>query len=345
LKKLLTIFLLVNVLSAKAQFPVAAFSVDDTTICGSCINFTNLSLNATSYHWSFPGASPNSSTAFSPSSICYFNPGTYNVTLIATNSNGSDTLTMSNYITVYPYPPLSLYTHGDTIFANQGLFHYQWYLNSDSIPNDTNYYCVALHDGTHFVVVTDTNGCQNSPATFGPIFLPDFTPSDTDFCSGTCIDFTNTSQFSSGDSAFITLQWYFDGGSPSTSQDFSPQNICYSNAGNYLVKFIMLEGIDSRSDSFTVNVLNCTGVLENSFSPQQLFLSPTPFSTNITLHFTEAQKESAELSVFNSIGELVFEKEILTEDQILCLVALPRGIYLVRVRSVKGVFTEKVTKE
>jgi gliding motility-associated-like protein len=82
--------------------PDANFSGTPTVMCqAGCANFTDLSTNTpTSWSWSFPGASPSSSTAQNPTNICYSANGSYDVTLIATNSSGSDTLTISGYITV-----------------------------------------------------------------------------------------------------------------------------------------------------------------------------------------------------------------------------------------------------
>lgn len=341
---LLTAFVFLAIVS-NAQYPIASFSVDDTTICpGTCTNFINQSLNGTSYVWLFTGGSPSSSTIANPQNICYNVPGNYSVTLIASNSFGSDTLTYLNCVHVYPYPPpLGIMTHGDTIFVPQGLFvHCQWYFNFVLIPGDTLYWHVAIPDGTHSPLCTDSNGCEVELATFGPIFYPDFIPSDTEFCAGTCIDFTNITQWLSGDSAYATHQWYFNGATPSLSQDYSPQNICYNNAGSYMVKYVALAGIDSRSDSFMVNVLNCTGVSENSFL--QFSLSPNPFSSELNIHFQTPGNHTGLLKIFNSIGETVLEKEIKLEDQTINLTSLPQGIYLLTVRNEKGVWKSKVIK-
>ena len=65
------------------------------------INFSDLSTNTpTSWTWSFPGGSPSTSTAQNPAGIVYGTPGTYSVTLIASNAFGSDTMVRTNYITV-----------------------------------------------------------------------------------------------------------------------------------------------------------------------------------------------------------------------------------------------------
>ncbi|MCD6365951.1 MAG: PKD domain-containing protein [Bacteroidales bacterium] len=83
--------------------PVADFVADNTTIVtGQTVNFTDLSTNMpTSWSWSFNGGTPTSSTQQNPS-IVYNTPGTYDVSLTATNSIGSGTETKTTYITVTP---------------------------------------------------------------------------------------------------------------------------------------------------------------------------------------------------------------------------------------------------
>jgi PKD repeat protein len=151
--------------------PTAAFTAVSNTICpGTCTDFTNLSANATSYQWNFPGANPSSSTDLAPQNICYPSPGSFNVELIASNANGSDTLLLSNYITVYPTPPpQSILQSGDTLFANTGAASYQWYFNTSIIPGATEYFYVAQSSGDYNVVATDANGCEVEAVIFNVI--------------------------------------------------------------------------------------------------------------------------------------------------------------------------------
>lgn len=81
--------------------PVANFSASPTTICaGGTVNFTDLSTNTpTDWAWTFPGGTPISSISQNPS-VVYNTPGTYLVTLTATNSGGSNTKSVGSYITV-----------------------------------------------------------------------------------------------------------------------------------------------------------------------------------------------------------------------------------------------------
>ncbi len=137
-------------------------------ICpGTCTNFTNLSVNATSYQWTFAGATPSVSTDANPTNVCYNTPGNYAVTLIASNATASDTLTLNNYITVYPYPaPQGIAQSGDTLIANQGAVSYQWYHGGNLIPGATDYFYVATESGDYNVVATDANNCEVEAAIF-----------------------------------------------------------------------------------------------------------------------------------------------------------------------------------
>lgn len=82
--------------------PSTDFEADKTLIPIGCgINFTDLSTGVpTSWNWTFEGGTPSSSTTKNPTDIIYNTPGTYLVKLVATNDEGTDSLTKTNYITV-----------------------------------------------------------------------------------------------------------------------------------------------------------------------------------------------------------------------------------------------------
>lgn len=148
--------------------PLPNFTTANASICpGTCTSFINNSVNATSYLWNFPGATPDTSSAVNPSNICYNTPGNYDVQLIVTNSNGSTTLLLSNYITIYPAPPPQAISQGgDSLFANAGTGTYQWYFNSTLINGATDYFYLAQSSGDYNVICTDGNGCEVEAAIF-----------------------------------------------------------------------------------------------------------------------------------------------------------------------------------
>jgi len=82
--------------------PVVDFKADSTHIfTGADVSFSDQSsFQPTAWQWSFPGGIPTSSTDQNPENIVYNSPGTYEVSLIATNALGSDSLIKSCYIEV-----------------------------------------------------------------------------------------------------------------------------------------------------------------------------------------------------------------------------------------------------
>lgn len=150
-----------------SSVPQAIFTAPNHICPGTCTDFTNLSVNATSYQWNFQGANPSVSTDVNPVNICYNTPGSFDVTLIASNAVTSDTITLSNYITVYPYPPPQGITQaGDTLYANAGAVSYQWYHDGNPIAGATDYFYVASESGNYNIVATDANGCEVEAAIF-----------------------------------------------------------------------------------------------------------------------------------------------------------------------------------
>lgn len=95
-----------------AQVPLANFTASTTAGCSPIVvNFTDLSTNnPTSWSWNFGNGS--TSTLQNPTAT-YFTPGSYTVTLTATNATGSNTLTRTAYITVYSQPTVD-FTANDT---------------------------------------------------------------------------------------------------------------------------------------------------------------------------------------------------------------------------------------
>ncbi len=81
--------------------PVTNFSADIADICvGESIQFTDESdLLPSAWSWTFSGGLPAASTAQNPS-VTYNAPGTYDVSLIATNADGSTAYSQTGFITV-----------------------------------------------------------------------------------------------------------------------------------------------------------------------------------------------------------------------------------------------------
>jgi hypothetical protein len=87
-----------------------------------------------------------------------------------------------------------------------------------------------------------------------------FNSSDTSFCAGQCLQFTNMSDSST------SWQWYFPGSSVPSTTVQSPQDICYSNPGMYNVTLI-------ATNAYTSDTL---------FLPNFIVVNPNPVVPTIT---------------------------------------------------------------
>ncbi len=106
--------------------PIAGFTYTPSGLCqGNSVQFTDVSTNnPSSWLWTFPGGTPATSTAQNPS-VTYNTAGQYDVTLVVSNANGTDSLTITNAINVIAAPvvstqPFSNVCANDPAFALTG---------------------------------------------------------------------------------------------------------------------------------------------------------------------------------------------------------------------------------
>ncbi len=233
------------------QLPVPGLAVSDTSFCANnCVDFTDQSSgNPTSWQWNFPGGNPSSSTLQNPNNICYNTSGTYDVTLIVTNSAGSDTIVMSNFITVNTAPTANISQSSDTLYSSAGN-SYQWYTGGNPINGATDDFYVPSTEDFYSVVITDANGCTAADTIFFSLSpQTSFAASDTTICQKFCMDF-----FDQSGNNPTTWQWSFPGGVPSSSNQQNPTQICYNNPGVYDVTLI-------TTNSFGSDTLVLTGYI------------------------------------------------------------------------------------
>jgi PKD repeat protein len=127
--------------------PRSEFVGSTQLLCsGSQVSFTDQSLlSPTSWSWSFPGGTPSTSTAQNPT-VTYSTPGTYSVTLTASNGLGTGTTrTRTAYITVLSTAPSTCTVTRST--APAGLIGIT-YVGVGSIMNTTVYDDAVMQDFT-----------------------------------------------------------------------------------------------------------------------------------------------------------------------------------------------------
>jgi uncharacterized repeat protein (TIGR01451 family) len=72
-----------------------------------------------------------------------------------------------------------------------------------------------------------------------------FITGDISFCPGSCINYSNLS------TTGASYQWSFPGGTPSSSSDPDPSNICYTMSGSYDVQLIATNALGSDTALYT----------------------------------------------------------------------------------------------
>ncbi|MEX0811999.1 MAG: hypothetical protein WD048_07260, partial [Chitinophagales bacterium] len=152
-----------------AVIPEVDFSGPDLVCLNDCVDFADSTspTGVDSWLWSFPGATPSSSTDQNPTGICYNSTGDYDVSLTVTYPSGataSDTKT--DFITVNPLPtttagPDTTLCEGAAaeLFATGGV-EYAWSpninINDTTLANPTIF---PTADREYVVQVTDANAC------------------------------------------------------------------------------------------------------------------------------------------------------------------------------------------
>ena len=252
---------------AFAQAPTANFKSDITGGCSPIVvNFQDISTgNPTSWYWDFGNG--GTSTLKNPSTT-YLSPGTYTVTLTATNSAGSNTITQQAYIQVFDPPTVDF-----TYDKNSGCTPYKIQFTdlSTAAPNTSNTaWFWDFGDGQtsdqknplhiyrtsdNFTVslrVTSDKGCAKTITKANIInIIPGVVLAFDNSLPATCsapalINFTNNST----GPGTVNYQWRFgDGG---TSTITSPSHT-YNNVGTYSVSLIGSSSLGC-SDTLTKSV-------------------------------------------------------------------------------------------
>lgn len=152
--------------------PLANFSQNNTSICeGESVTFTDNSSNSpTSWDWDFGDG--GTSTTQNPSHT-FTTPGTYTVSLTASNAQGSNTSTQNNLITVNANPTVTLDAFSeDSVCVNLTAVTMPTHSPTGGTFSGTgvsgsNFDPSVAGSGNHTITYTyaDVNGCENSAQT------------------------------------------------------------------------------------------------------------------------------------------------------------------------------------
>jgi len=243
--------------------PTAIINSSASAVCtGSCVVFSDNSANSpTSWTWSFPGATPASSSSQSPGSVCFSGSGTYTVTLTACNSNGCNTTTQN--ITVMNNPVVTVnnlaFCEGQSGILNaSGASTYLWSPATGlSSTNGASVSANPLSSTSYIVTGTNAAGCSSSAtATVTVNQNPEPVA-------------TNSGPYCEGD----TIQLFSPAGS--SSDDWTgPGGYNEINIQNPFI----LNATTAMNGVYTVTVTNGSGCSADTSTT--VFIAPAPVSSS-----------------------------------------------------------------
>ncbi|MBL7744468.1 MAG: PKD domain-containing protein, partial [Chitinophagaceae bacterium] len=296
--------------SASGQSPVANFSGSPLAGCSPLVvNFQDLSTgNPTSWNWDFGNG--NTSALQNPTAT-YFVPGTYTISLTATNANGNNTLTRTQYITVYDIPTVNFmadnqsgcfpfrvnFTDLSTAGAGNTNVSWQWDFGDGgtSVLQNPSYTYTATGNYIVTLRVTNDKGCVKTISrpnyiTVTPGVTAAFSHTQPIVCSAPAdISFTNNSTGPGG----LSWQWFFGDGSPVSALQ-NPVHT-YTAPGNYNVTLVATSSAGCE-DTVRTSVPITIGGITTSFT------GPGSVCTNATAAFTNTSSP-APVSSFWTFGD------------------------------------------
>ena len=292
----LTFFLVAIAFWLKGQ-PVANFSANKLSGCSPLtVQFSDLSTgNPNTFYWRFGNG--NTSILQNPFAT-YVNPGTYTVTLIATSSSGTDSITRLAYIKVFANPtanftqnvtsgcaPLPVQFTNTSTVGSAPINSYIWDFGDGNLSTQQSPAHTYGTSGTRTVTlaVTDTNGCQHAVTkpniiTVNQTQTINFSANNTGSCSAPL-----TSNFTSTvtPAGAYTYLWTTSNGLTSTQQH--PQFI-FNTSGKFSVTLKVTNGTGCAEQITKLNYINITGVSANFIAnPINSCVGDSTYFTNTSL--------------------------------------------------------------
>ncbi|MFK7933991.1 MAG: PKD domain-containing protein [Saprospiraceae bacterium] len=232
--------------------PSASFTANTTEGCqGLSIEYANeSSSNANSLLWLFEGGTPGTSVENNPV-VTYNAGGSYNVTLIVSNPQGTDTLELIDFIYIDAGPGTSFFTSVndlDVDFNNTSVNAetYLWDFGNGSTSSEASPLYTYDEEGEYMVTLTATNDCGTNTfsqnITTGLLPNADFTIENGAGCSPVEVSFLDRSSGTGLD----MYEWEFEGGNPATSNEPNP-TVLYENAGEFTVNLTVRNNLGSST--------------------------------------------------------------------------------------------------
>lgn len=160
---------------------------------------------------------------------------------------------------------------------------------------------------------------------------------DQDTSKPLCFEFTDLS-------AYEVAEWYWDFGDGTQNRDTSPFH-CFPKNGVYKVCLIVKNQNGADTLCRTLNI-GITGTHNNEYKDIQTELFPNPASDYFVLNIPDYIPEHMMLNLINAQGELVLSQRVFQGSNVIELLEIPSGLYLLQLKDQNGLMkTEKLVIE
>lgn len=284
-----------------------------TTVCLTHPTFFQASFqpandSVMSWKWEFGDGSTPLITPFDTVSYQYQNPGTYQVILTATNTNGCSSSFYKN-VTVHPLPvPDFEYesamcdepTQFTDLSSGGNVLVNAWEWNFGDISSGNNNFSnqqnpshvYGPEDSTYFVTltVTNQNGCIDSitkSVEKDPCIVADFDVLTDPICNGQQACFTDNSAILQTSGSLSAWYWDFGDGNTASYSSYQ-QNICHTFDGTGFFEVMLVVTGEVGGNSFNDTTYNTVYV---NPTPTAEF-SNSPACGNTLINFYDESEEN-----------------------------------------------------
>lgn len=350
----------------------ASFTSNKTVVCQTTganqVVFTNTSYNGTftSLQWSFPGGTPATSSAASPT-VTYAVPGSWPVTLKVFNGTDSASITQTDYISCMPNAGAS-YPYSEGFESTSSLHGLDLFTNSLDAINAWQLSSAAASSGSKSVMLDNFSNTMNTKdELYGPVI---------NLTGSGALTFSFKYAYARKDSSSLDqLQVYITKDCNNTwiqrvnlvgaaLETVAPQNTPFTPAaadwrqGNvsiptsYLTsgfrfKFVFTSKGGNNFYLDDINIDLASGIHDINDQIAEWSVYPNPASDNVRLDFYNRAERPLSISVVNVLGAAVYDagknNYAVGENSVtIPTTDISNGVYIVKISDGNNVIARRV---
>jgi PKD repeat protein len=358
--------------------PTANFTNNKNNICiGDSITFSDKSSFATGWKWTFAGGTPATSI-LKNQTVTYATAGVYDVKLVVTGVNGTDSLVQNSYVIVgsnvlnFPFAE-----NFESYFQPNGGLSSFYKITTNNVSalqwnffEDINYNISGYGIDTVSAYIDNYNSAAGN---ISSLETPVYKMNNSNYVlkfdyAYNYYDLNNTDtlavEYSIDCGLTYTQLWYKGGADLVTAMVAGSSTPFYPAANEWSTASINLTAIPLNADvSFrfkgisdygnllyidNINIDNTVGTKTNLASNKKATVYPNPTTGEFSLSATLEPNQTYTLNVYNTLGQMVYTKAITGSTNFNTHINLsnhPKGMYSVTLTGNSTTQTQKLIIE